>query len=157
MNLAGIFTRETVIPELKSTTKPEAIAEMVEALRAAGVVAKNQVESLTAALMRREEMGSTGIGGGVGVPHVKHDAVDGIRGVFGRSEEGIEFQALDGAPVHLVFLLVSAPDVVGPHLKALRRISAMSADGDFRRFLRQAGDLNEVLELMREADERLQI
>lgn len=157
MKLAGVFTSETVIPRLRSGTKPEAIAEMVGALRQAGFVAKNQVESLTTALLRREEMGSTGIGGGVGVPHVKHAALDEIRGVFGRSEEGIEFQALDGAPVDLVFLLVSPPDTVEPNLKALRKISAMASDADFRRFLRRAKTAEEIVDLMREADERIQV
>jgi nitrogen PTS system EIIA component len=157
MKLAGVFTSETVIPRLNSGTKPEAIAEMVDALRQAGFVAKNQVESLTTALLRREEMGSTGIGGGVGVPHVKHAALDEIRGVFGRSEEGIEFQALDGAPVDMVFLLVSPPDTVEPNLKALRKISAMASDADFRRFLRRAKTAAEIVDLMREADERIQV
>jgi len=102
-------------------------------------------------------MGSTGIGGGVGVPHVKRPCVDRIRGVFGRSLSGIDFQALDGAPVDLVFLLVSPPEAQGPYLKALKKISAMASDADFGRFLRQADTVDEVVELMEEADERLDI
>ncbi len=155
MKLADIFTRETIVPELKAATKKDAIEEMVSTLVKAKLVSQAQSGDLLAALVRREEIGSTGIGRGVGVPHVKHPCASRIIGVFARSSKGIEFNALDGGPVYIVFMLVSPPDCVEPHLKTLKKVSALTSDNDFRRFLINAKDCSELVELMKEADERL--
>ena len=155
MKLSRIFSGETIIPELNARTKAEAIEELVGALHKAGLVPRGRVEELQAATMRREELGSTGIGHGVAAPHVKHACASEIIGAFGRSRKGIPFQALDGEPVDLIFMLVSPLGSVEPHLQALKKVSALSTDSDLRRFLREAADRSELVELMKEADERL--
>ena len=155
MNLSEIYREETILDDLQCTTKNEVIEEMVTALRETKALPAKQCGDILRAIIRREEMGSTGIGRGVAVPHVKHPGAKSVVGALGRSKSGIEFQALDGAPVHLVFLLVSPYDSVEPHLNALKRISAVAADNDMRRFLMQAKNRSEIAELMAEADEKL--
>lgn len=155
MNLSEIYREETILEDLKSMTKNEAIKEMVDVLRNVKALPASKADDILMAIVRREEMGSTGIGQGVAVPHVKHAGVKNLVGAFARSKEGIEFQALDGAPVHLVFLLVSPQDSVEPHLNALKKISALAANHDMRRFLTNAKDRSEIAELMAEADERM--
>lgn len=157
MNLAKLFVADTIVPELSAGTKQEAIEKLVGVLQQKRRITKAQAPTIRKAIERREEMGSTGIGHGVGVPHVKQAAVTKMVGAFGRSVEGIDFQALDGAPVHLVFLIVSPSEEVKDHLNALRKISSLAKDEDLRRFLRNAESAAEIAELMAEADERLQI
>jgi PTS system fructose-specific IIA component/PTS system nitrogen regulatory IIA component len=105
--------------------------------------------------MSREELGSTGIGKGVAVPHAKHECVQGLVVAFGRSQKGIEFSALDGQPVHLVFLLLSSKDVSGQHLEALARVARLVRDDRFCRFLREAKSRKELADILLEADAHL--
>jgi PTS system fructose-specific IIA component/PTS system nitrogen regulatory IIA component len=105
--------------------------------------------------MSREELGSTGIGKGVAVPHAKHESVEGLVAAFGRSAAGVEFAALDGQPVQLIFLLLSSKDVSGQHLEALARVARLVRDDKFCRFLREAKDRGELAELLQEADSHL--
>ena len=155
MKLQDVFTRANIVINLQATQKRDAIHELVERLAESGEIKKGQLAELERALMRREELGSTGIGKGVAVPHAKHAAIQGVLGAFGRSTAGIEFNSLDGNPVHLVFLLVSSPDAAEPHLAALRKITTLLKDDDLCAFLKRAKDEKELAALMVEADERL--
>jgi mannitol/fructose-specific phosphotransferase system IIA component (Ntr-type) len=156
MKLADIFVESSVVVSIKGVTKSEAIRELAGALRRTRRIPKEHEETIVRALEQREALGSTGIGRGVGVPHIKHPSVARIVGAFGRSESGIEYQALDGDPVFLVFLLVSPVDATTEHLEALRRIAALAKDADLRRFLRGIRTAAEATDLMREADEKYQ-
>ena len=102
--------------------------------------------------MKREELGSTGIGRGVAVPHTKHSSVDSLIGTVGVSAEGVEFDSLDGEPVQLLFLLVSHPDRPGDHLRALENISRQLRDDTFCRFLKQSKSAGDIAQLLEEAD-----
>lgn len=155
MKLEDVFAKEHIIPALTSTEKDATIRELVGRLSETGHLTKTQAVDVEHALMRREELGSTGIGKGVAVPHAKHTAVDGVIGALGRSIPGIAFESLDGRPVHLVFLLVSSPDAVEPHLAALRKVTALLKDDDLCTFLKRAKNGTELADLLREADERL--
>ena len=84
-------------------------------------------ESIVEAILKREELGSTGIGRGVAVPHTKHPSIDKLIGTVAISEQGVNFDSLDGEKVHLLFLLVSPPDRPGDHLRALENISRQLA------------------------------
>lgn len=129
---------------------------MTEALVRTGKVKERSAPDIVRALMDREDLGSTGIGKGVAVPHAKHESVSGLVGAFGRSSKGIEFAALDGQPVWLVFLLLSSKDSSGRHLEALARVARLVRDGRFCRFLREAkGGPEELAELLAEADAQL--
>jgi PTS system fructose-specific IIA component/PTS system nitrogen regulatory IIA component len=155
MEFASLIPPEVILDQLKATEKEVALGEMTQALVAAGRIDAESAPAVVEALMSREELGSTGIGKGVAVPHAKHESVRGLVGAFARSREGIEFAALDGQPVHLVFLLLSSKDTSGQHLEALAKVARLVRDDRFCRFLREAKDEKELAELLQEADARL--
>ena len=155
MKLASLIPPEAILDELEAGEKRAVLREMTDALAATGRISAESTPSVVKALMSREELGSTGIGKGVAVPHAKHESVQGLVGAFGRSDKGIEFAALDGQPVHLVFLLLSSKDTSGQHLEALARIARLVRDDRFCRFLREAKGEKELVELLQEADTQL--
>ncbi len=149
MKFSDFVKAETIVPELVATDKAGVIRELVASLVEHGQIKADEFESIFEAIMTREELGSTGIGRGVAVPHTKHASVDQLIGTVGVSSNGVDFQSLDGEKVQLVFLLVSPPDRPGDHLRALENISRQLHDETFCRFLKQsksAGDIQQVLE-----------
>ena len=109
-------------------------------------------EGIIAAILKREELGSTGIGRGVAVPHTKHPSADRLVATIAISKEGVEFASLDGEAVHILFLLVSPHERPGDHLRALENISRHLRNDNFCSFLRQAKSAQSVIELLEEAD-----
>src|SRR5271170_5470463 len=107
MKLADFIVKDAIIAELKSTERDSVIREMVQSLAAAKAIAPGDVDVIVKAIIDREKVGSTGFGKGVAVPHVKHLAIKKRIGVVGRSTIGVDFAALDQAPVYSVFLLLS--------------------------------------------------
>jgi PTS system fructose-specific IIA component/PTS system nitrogen regulatory IIA component len=137
---------------LTAADKDSAIEELVGGLVAANEIAAGEQESIVKAIMKREELGSTGIGRGVAVPHTKHPSVSRLIGTVGVSSEGVDFNSLDGEKVQLFFLLISPPDRPGDHLRALENISRQLRDDTFCRFLKQAKSAHDVQQLLDEAD-----
>lgn len=152
MKFADFVSREAVRADLAADDKPSVIREMVQALLDANRVAPDQFESIVKAILKREELGSTGIGRGVAVPHTKHPSIDRLVGSVAVSAEGVDFDSLDGEKVHLFFLLISPPDRPGDHLRALENVSRQLRDETFCKFLKQAKNPEAVLQLLDEAD-----
>lgn len=152
MKLSDFVVDRAVIPSLSASSKEEAIAEMVAALREAGCIDPDHEQQIVAAIMKREELGSTGIGRGVAVPHTKHPSAESLIATVALSEEGIEFASLDGEDVYILFLLVSPPDRPGDHLRGLETITRHLKSDEFCRFLRQSTTKEQIVELLREAD-----
>ena len=152
MKFADFITTEAILADLVADNKPEVIREMVQALCDAGRIAKDEVEDIIRKVLDREELGSTGIGRGIAVPHAKHAAVDRLVGSVAVSREGVDFDSLDGEKVYIVFLLVSPKDRPGDHLRALENISRQLRNETFCRFLRQAKSADEIRLLLDEAD-----
>ena len=152
MKFADFIVPAAVRPELAATDNETAIREMLQALADAGALEANVLESILAAILRREELGSTGIGRGVAVPHAKHDSLAGLACLVAVSAEGIDFQSLDGEKVHIFFLLISPSDRPSDHLKALEYISRQVRSDVFCRFLRQAKGPDDLRRVLDEAD-----
>lgn len=117
------LSAEGVLPDLKATHKNDAIREIVESLVSSGDLAETQTESIVATLLRREELGSTGIGKGVALPHTKHPAVARELGTIAWSATGVDFDSIDGQPVHLIVLLLSPTGHPSDHIRALAKVA----------------------------------
>lgn len=150
MKILDFLCREAIATNLESRVKKEAITELVELLAKAKKV--KDVQEVIKILLEREELGSTGIGQGVAIPHGKTEQVSEIVAAFGISKKGIEFDALDGEPVYLVFLLLAPGEAAGTHLKALAKISRLLKDKFFRQALREATNPEEVIKIISEED-----
>ena len=140
----------SLVPELQADNKAAALEELIGAAQAAGAFAKRNLKAMSKLLHDREAIGSTGLGNGVAVPHVKAEKVTGPSLVLARCKDGLEWQAIDGRPVHIVFLLVSRTDEAESHLACLRWISTLARSSDFRRFLLDASDEAAMRELLAE-------
>ena len=139
-------------PTLPRMTRKVRLRSLVAGLVESKDISEDEQESIIKAIMKREELGSTGIGRGVAVPHTKHPSVDRLIGTVGVSAEGVDFNSLDGEKVQLFFLLISPPDRPGDHLRALENISRQLRDDTFCRFLKQAKTAEDVQQLLEEAD-----
>ena len=150
MKIVDFLNEKAITADIKATNKEGIIRELVDVLaKAEGI--KNKDE-LIKVLVNRETLGSTGIGQGVGIPHAKTNAVKKLVAAFGICHNGVDFDALDGEPVFIFFLLVAPEDSAGPHLKGLARISRLLKDKFFRESLKALNDEKTILKLIREED-----
>ena len=150
MKIVDFLNEKAITANIKATNKEGIIRELVDILvKAEGI--KNK-EELVKILLNRETLGSTGIGQGIGIPHGKTNAVKKLVAAFGICHQGVNFDALDGEPVYIFFLLVAPEDSAGPHLKALARISRLLKDKFFRESLKSLSDDKAILKLIREED-----
>ncbi|MCA9198967.1 MAG: PTS sugar transporter subunit IIA [Pirellulaceae bacterium] len=152
MKFSDFVCGDAIRMQLDADDKESVIREMVSALVAAGQVKEGEKDDILKAILKREELGSTGIGRGIAVPHTKHPSVDKLLGTVAVSEDGVDFDSLDGEKVQLFFLLISPPDRPGDHLRALENISRQLRDETFCRFLKQAKTSQDVIQLLDEAD-----
>jgi mannitol/fructose-specific phosphotransferase system IIA component (Ntr-type) len=153
MKLSDFIVTDAIVPELKATDRDGVIRELVTALAAAKALPEKDVDAIVKAIIDREKHGSTGFGKGVAVPHVKHAAVKKRVGAIGRSSVGVDFAALDQAPVYSVVLLLSPQPNPDGHLQAMENIFRNLQQDTFRRFLRQASTQQEIIDLLEEADQ----
>ena len=152
MQLTDVLKPEVIKMELKARTRDEAIRELVELLAKAGGLRQGDVESMTAAILKRESLGSTAIGRGVAIPHAKAPTASEFVAALGRSTRGIEFASIDGKPVNLVFVLASPPDSQRAHLKALAHISRLVSKGDLCTRILAAKDEKDILAIIAEEE-----
>lgn len=153
MKLSDFVVREAVLPDLVATAKEQVIREMLGSLRTTGHIANGEFEGVIKAILKREEQGTTGIGRGVAVPHTKHASAGRLIGTVAVSKRGIDFESLDGDPVHILFLLVSPTEPPRNHLLALETIARHLRNDTFCRFLRQSTTREQIVELLDEADQ----
>ena len=151
MKITEMLKREFVLEQLKAGNKRDALAEL------AGVFAQGRInvdsEAMLHVLLERERLGSTGIGDGIAIPHGKLPGLEEMVVSFGRSREGIAFEAMDGKPVHLFFLLMAPENSAGQHLKALAKISRMLKDANFRKNLLEAKMHEDLFRIIVEKDD----
>jgi len=152
MRMTDFVVREAIVPELTATTKEGVIREIVGSLAGAGSLKATETEDIVRAILKRELLGSTGIGRGVAIPHTKHSSVERLIGTVALSRAGVPFDSLDGEPVHVFVLLISPQDRPGDHLRALENVSRSLRDDSFVRSLRAAKTREEITALLDRAD-----
>lgn len=165
MRLTNFIARDAIVPALATTAagvnprdpaavagvKDRVVRELVGALEAAGQIGGGDADDLARAVLRREQLGTTGIGRGIAIPHSRHASVDRLIGTLGLSAGGVPFDALDGNPVEVFILLVSPQDRPGDHLRALEAVVRTMRDDDFVARLRACTTRDEVWDLLEQA------
>lgn len=162
MLLTHFLVRDAIIPNLSATAigvdphdptavgvvKQQVITEMVTALRSAGYFRDDDIGDIVKAVMRREQLGTTGIGHGIAIPHSRHPSVDRLIGTLAVSRDGLPFESLDGEPVYVFVLLVSPQERPGDHLRALEAVVRTMRDEEFVRRLRACTTQDEIWALL---------
>ena len=147
MTLGNLLSADTILPEMQSSERYAAIDELVGLLVAKEKIAAADREIVITALRAREETMSTGIGFGIAIPHASSDRVDKVVAAFGRSSVGIEFEALDNAPVKFVVLFVVPKDQFQTHLRTLAAIAKFLNDRNVRDSLGTAATAADILQI----------
>jgi PTS system nitrogen regulatory IIA component len=137
MPLTDLVAPNAVIPALKVNGKKQAMQEL--AAKAAKLSGQNE-RIVFETLMQREKLGSTGVGNGIAIPHGKLPNLPKLFGLFARLDRGIDFEALDGQPVDLIFLLLAPEGAGADHLKALARVARLLRDTEVATKLRESRD-----------------
>lgn len=150
MKILEVLPKEAIITDMKSKVKNEVIEELVASI--SKITGINSAE-LIEVLLERERLGSTGIGGGIGIPHGKLKNLESLIMGFGLSRKGVEFESIDGRPAHLFFVLLTPENSTGLHLKLLARISRLLKNESFKKKLMKATDSNQVYSIIEEVDE----
>jgi PTS system nitrogen regulatory IIA component len=141
MPLSDVVALEAIIPALKANGKKQALQEL--AAKAAQISGHNE-KTILEILMQREKLGSTGVGSGIAIPHGKLPKLGKLFGLFARLDRAIDFEALDGQPVDLIFLLLAPEGAGADHLKALARVARLLRDSDIARKLRESRDAEAI-------------
>lgn len=151
LKISEFLKPETIIMKMKSREKIAALKELVD-----NMVANKSVENgeeFQKALAKRENLESTGIGDGIAIPHARTDAVKGLILAFARSEEGVDFSAIDGKPSHLIFLIASPENKKSEYIMALAKLSRLLRKKEVRQLLKKAGNPDEILDIIKKNEE----
>lgn len=157
MKLTDLIAKKAIIPSLKASDKRGAIEELIKSIKSVYKPDKFQVEKIIETVMEREKLGSTGLGHGVAVPHARAAGVKSAIGAFGRHPQGLDFNAIDGEPVHLVFLIISPASQPEQYQAALKGVMDAIRRPNIARFLKNAHTVKEIEETFREAEEPLKV
>ncbi|MGD8666973.1 MAG: PTS sugar transporter subunit IIA [Desulfobacterales bacterium] len=150
MKILDVMPKEAILDDLKSQNKKGLLEELVIPLAASTGLSADE---LVRVLMERERLGSTGIGGGIGIPHGKIKDLDSLVLGFGLSRKGIDFESIDGEPTYIFFVLITPEDSTGLHLKLLARISRILKNDHFKERLLNAADRDELYDIINQEDE----
>ena len=152
MKMLEFMDKDAITIDIVSTKKEDVIKELVDLFSKAHPI--KDKKSLIETLMNREQLGSTGIGQGIGIPHAKSSAVKKLVAALGISRTGVDFDSLDGEPTYIFLLLVAPEDAAGPHLKALAKISRMLQDKFIRDSLISAKNKDIIFDIIRQEDRK---
>lgn len=143
MNIISLLDSDTVLPDLKASTKEEVLNELISSL--SSKVGKNELEAIRKAVFEREEIMSTGVGKGLAIPHGKASGITDNYAAFALLHAPVEYNAIDGQPVSMVFLLVGPQSSNSFHIKMLSRISRLMNNSEFRKELNECSTAAEIM------------
>jgi mannitol/fructose-specific phosphotransferase system IIA component (Ntr-type) len=150
-----LVKKKNVFTQMEGEDRETVLREMVGRLAENGELTADDVEPVIEGLMSRERLGTTGIGRGLAIPHVRYDEIDDILVAVGRSDRGIDFASVDGSPVEIVFLIVSPESKQDDYLAALRWVSIVARDEYHNKLLHGARSPDEFVELFQDIEEAL--
>ncbi len=154
MRILDFLEKDSIELNLKAKNKKEAIEEIVEILKKKNAIIDKDIT--IESLLEREELGSTGVGQGIAIPHSKTKGVKELIGAFAISKNGVEFDALDGEPVNIFFLLLAPEGAAGVMLKALARVSNFLKKKYYRKKILEASDKEAVIQIIEEEEKTKQ-
>lgn len=157
MSFSELLPENSILYSLEATTRDEALSEILKRIEANGALGEGMFSEIQQKLIEREELGSTGVGNGIAVPHTKFKHFEKPLLCIARSSKGVNFGALDGEPVFLFFMLLSPDKNATDHLKALTFISTALRDDFFCKFLKNAASEEEMLDTIQEMDEKIKV
>lgn len=149
MKLLDSLRKKSIIPDMDSGDKEGVLEVLADTLTEVSGTSRRE---LVRVLLERERLGSTGIGGGIAIPHGKLKSIDKLLLAFGRSRKGVDFDAMDGKPTHLFFVLITPEGSTGIHLKMLARISRLLKDSSFRERLMAADTRDDLYQIIKSED-----
>ena len=155
MSLGNLLSAEQIIPEMKATERWPAIVELIDLLVGLGKIKPEDRDSILGSLKQREETMSTGIGFGIAIPHCSSDRIDNVIAAFGRSSNGIEFDALDNAPVKFVVLFIVPKNQFQTHLRTLASIAKFLNDRATRDKLAGANSTDQILAIFQSSGQKV--
>jgi PTS system fructose-specific IIA component/PTS system nitrogen regulatory IIA component len=148
--MANFIVRDAIIADLKAATRDDAIREAVASLAAAGQISTADSAEVVKAILKREALGTTGIGHNIAIPHTRHPAASQLLGALAVSKNGLPFESIDGEPVHVMVLLISPPDRPGDHLRALENVVNMMRNEAFVKSIREAVSKDDIWKTLNE-------
>ena len=154
MRILDFLDKDSIELDLKSKNKKEVIENMVEALGKKNAILDKKI--VIESLLEREELGSTGVGQGIAIPHSKTKGVKELIGAFGVSKQGVDFDALDGENVNIFFLLLAPEGAAGLMLKALARVSNFLKNKYYRKKILDAKSKEDVVQIIEEEEKTKQ-
>ena len=152
MKLRDIVLENAIVPNMVALKRDDAIRELLDAMVASGKVSAENRDVFAKAIIARENKGSTGLNHGVAIPHTKSSSIASPIAAIGVSRSGIDFNALDKQPVYSIVLMLSPEARPELHLEAIQAVFSHLSKDQFRRFLRQATTVKDVVTLLDEAD-----
>ncbi len=152
MKVFELLDEKFILTDFKSEEKESVINELIDLYKGNDKI--NDIEMVRTAILEREKIMSTGVGKGFAIPHGKTNAVNDVIAAFGKTTNDIDYDALDGKPVHLVFLLVGRDDMVSKHIKLLSRISRLMNKDEFRERLVDSNSKEEIINIFKEEEEQ---
>jgi len=150
MDLGDILSKQQILTDLRAANRWDAIDELIDNLVATAKIKAGDRDAIAAVVKKRESSMSTGIGFGIGIPHASTDLISEVVGALGRSKKGVNFDALDNQPVHLVMLFLVPQGQFQKHLHTLANIAKLLHKAEFRQALEQAPDAGTMLQVIRE-------
>jgi PTS system nitrogen regulatory IIA component len=150
MRISQLLNKNSIIANLSASDKKGAIDELAQSVSKTTKASEKEIATV---LMEREQLGSTGIGGGIAIPHGKLDSVGSIIVGFGLSRKGVEYESLDNKPVHIFFLLLTPENSTGGHLKVLAQISKLLKMDQFKKRLLSAKTSDDIYDIIMDQDE----
>jgi len=150
MNHSDLFVEVNIIADLQATDKRSVLEEMIDYAIEKELIPKNKKKTVIEALLAREQLGSTGLGNGIAIPHVKIKGFHNDLALAARSIRGVDFKSVDGEAVNVFFLLVSSAEQADRHLSILQWISRIARHQDFKSFVRGAKDAKEIVGILKE-------